>query len=49
MSLRFFADHCVPRLVIQTLQNTGHKVLRLKDYIPPDSPDLVVISRAQDL
>ena len=49
MSLKFFADHCVPHFVIQTLHNTGHKVLRLKDYIPPDSPDLVVISKAQEL
>jgi predicted nuclease of predicted toxin-antitoxin system len=49
MSLRFFADHCIPKLVIRTLQNAGHEVLRLKDYISPDSSDTVVISKAQAL
>jgi hypothetical protein len=30
MGLRFFADHCVPNLVIQTLLDAGHEVFRLK-------------------
>jgi len=29
MSLRFFADHCVSNLVIQSLRNEGHQVFRL--------------------
>ncbi|MBI4286411.1 MAG: DUF5615 family PIN-like protein [Chloroflexi bacterium] len=49
MSLRFFADHCVPSSAIQTLQKAGHEVIRLKDYIPTDSSDQLVIAKAQEL
>jgi len=49
MALRFFADHCVSTFVIETLREVGHEVLRLKDYIPVESPDSIVISRAQEL
>jgi len=49
MSLRFFADHCIPNFVIQTLQNAGHEVFRLQNHIPPDSSDILVISKAQEL
>ena len=48
MALRFFADHCVSNSIIETLRDAGHEVLRLKDHIPTDSPDSVVISKAQD-
>ena len=49
MSLRFFADHCVPSSVIQMLRDAGHEVLRMRDYIATDSPDQLVISKAQEL
>jgi predicted nuclease of predicted toxin-antitoxin system len=49
MSLRFFADQCISKYIIKELQNAGHEVLRLKDYISPDSSDQVVISKAQEL
>lgn len=49
MSLRFFADQCIPNSVIKMLQNGGHEVLRLRDYIPSDSPDIIVIRKAQEL
>ncbi len=49
MSLRFFADQCIPNSVIQWLQNAGYEVLWLRDYVPPDSPDGLVISKAQEL
>ena len=49
MSLRFLADHCVSNFIIQTLRDAGHKVFRLRDYIPADSPDLAVILKAQEL
>ena len=49
MNIRFFADHCVSNYVIQELHNAGHEVLRLKNHIPTDSPDSVVISKAQEL
>jgi hypothetical protein len=35
--------------VIQSLRNAGHEVLRLKDYLPIESSDLVVIAKAQEL
>ena len=49
MSLRFFADHCVPGSVIQMLQEAGHEVIGLRDHIPLDSSDRLVILKAQEL
>ncbi len=49
MSLRFFTDHCVPNSVIQVLRDAGHEVRILKEYIPRDSDDPVVIAKAQEL
>ena len=49
MKLRFFADQCVSNSIIDTLRDAGHEVLRLKDHIPIDSTDTVVISKAQNL
>jgi len=49
MALRFFADHCVSNLIIQSLATTGHEVLRLKDHLPVESPDSAVIAKSQDL
>ncbi len=49
MALKFFADQCVPNLVMGALRDAGHEVLRLREHIPPDSPDPVVIAAAQEL
>jgi predicted nuclease of predicted toxin-antitoxin system len=49
MGLRFFADHCIPNFIIQKLLDAGHEVLRLKDHIPIESPDPIVIAAAQRL
>ena len=49
MPLRFFADHCIANSVVQELQNAGHEVLRLKDHLPIESSDSVVITTAQKL
>jgi predicted nuclease of predicted toxin-antitoxin system len=49
MSLRFFADHCVPNSVVQTLRGAGHKVVVLREHVPPDSDDEAVIAKAQAL
>jgi predicted nuclease of predicted toxin-antitoxin system len=49
MSLRFFADHCIPEFVLQSLRKAGYEVFRLKEHIPADSSDPIVISKAQDL
>lgn len=49
MPLRFLTDHCVPNAVIQTLRTAGHEVLILKEHIPRDSDDPMVIAKAQEL
>jgi len=49
MNLQFFADHCISRSIIQSLKEEGYDVFLLKDHIPVDSPDEVVISKAQEL
>ena len=49
MSLRFFADHCVPNSIIKGLLNAGHEVIRLKDRIPIESSDQIVIATTQEL
>ena len=49
MRLQFLADHCVPTLVIENLHAAGHEVTRLRDWLPPESPDENVIAKAQEL
>lgn len=49
MGLRFFTDHCVPNAIRQALRDAGYEVLLLKDHIPIESSDAVVISKAQEL
>jgi len=49
MRLRFFTDHCVPNVVTEALRDAGYEVWRLRDCIPTDSPDSIVISKAQEL
>ena len=49
MGLRFFADHCISNSVIQSLRESGHEVFQLKDHLPMESPDQVVLSTAQKL
>jgi len=49
MGLKFFADHCIPNSIIQRLLDARHEVLRLKDYIPVESADPLVIATAQRL
>ncbi len=47
--MRFFADHCVSNSVVQTLLNAGHEVVRLRERLPVESEDSVVIQKAQEL
>jgi len=47
--LRFFADHCVSNYIIQALRDSDHEIFRLKDHIPADSADSIVISKTQEL
>jgi len=49
MSLRFFADHCISNFIVQMLRDAGYEVFRLRDYLPTDSADSAVISKAQEL
>lgn len=49
MGLRFFADHCVANSVGTVLASAGHEVLRLRDHLPTDAPDPIVIAKAQTL
>ena len=48
MALRFFADHCVSNHIIDCLREVGHELVRLKDYLPVESPDAIVIAKAQE-
>jgi len=49
MNLRFFVDQCISNYIIQSLKDAGHEVFRLRDYLPTNSPDQMVISKAQKL
>ena len=49
MARRFFADHCISNQVVNALRAAEHEVLRLKDHVPEESPDLAVIAKAQEL
>ena len=47
--MTFFTDHCVPRSVIRALRDAGHEVFILREHIPRDSEDTVVIAKAQEM
>lgn len=47
--MRLLLDHCVPNRVAKLLGDAGHEVIRLRECLPTDSPDPVVIRKADDL
>ncbi len=47
-NLRFFADHCVSNFIIEEFGNYGYEVLILREHIPQDSSDTIVILKAQE-
>ncbi len=49
MGLQFLADQCVPTAVVKDLHDAGYEVWCLKDHLPIESSDPVVISKAQEL
>jgi predicted nuclease of predicted toxin-antitoxin system len=49
MPLRFLTDHCISNSIIQTLRQANHEVLRLKDFLPTESSDAIVIAKAQEI
>jgi predicted nuclease of predicted toxin-antitoxin system len=42
-------DHCVPNLVAEKLAAASHDVVRLRDCLPTDSPDPIVLQKADEL
>jgi len=47
--MQFFADHCVPRSIGDTLEAEGHEVIRLSARVRIDAEDAVVIEEAQKI
>ena len=45
MALRFLADHCISNFIVQTLRDAKYEVFRLRDLLPVDSSDAVVIGK----
>jgi predicted nuclease of predicted toxin-antitoxin system len=49
MALRFLADHCISNTIIRTLRDAAYEVVRLKDVMPMESADAIVIAKAQEM
>ena len=49
MALRFLADHCISNFTVQVLRDAKHEVVRLREVLPVESADAVVIAKAQEL
>ena len=49
MALHFLADHCISNSIVRTLRDETHEVVRLKDVLPVESPDMAVIAKAQEI
>jgi len=47
--MQFFADHCVPRSIRDTLESEGHEVIRLSARLRVDAEDVAVIEEAQKI
>ena len=47
--MQFFADHCVPRSIGETLDSEGYEVIRLSDRLRADIEDSAVIEEAQKI
>ncbi|MEO6152846.1 MAG: DUF5615 family PIN-like protein [Croceibacterium sp.] len=45
-AIEFFADHCVTESVCNLLEARGHRVVRLAEKLPADSPDPLVAAHA---
>ena len=46
--IKLFADHCISTYIIDYLRELGFEVYRLRDHIPMNSADQIVISKAQE-
>jgi predicted nuclease of predicted toxin-antitoxin system len=47
--VKLFLDHCVPNRVATMLTAAGHEVIRLRECLPTDSPDSIVLQKADEL
>jgi len=47
--MQFFADHCVPRSIGDTLESEGHEVIRLSARLRVNAEDAAVIEEAQKI
>lgn len=43
------ADHCISNSIVRRLQEAAHEVVRLRDVLPMESADPVVIAKAQEI
>ena len=48
-SMMDLADHCISNLIVQTLRDAKYEVFRLRDLLPVDSSDAVVIAKTQEV
>jgi predicted nuclease of predicted toxin-antitoxin system len=49
MALRFLADHCISNFIVEILREANHEVLRLKDVLPVESSDALVIAKSKEI
>jgi len=49
MTLRFLADHCISNSIVRTLRDASCEVVWLRDVLPVESADTVVIAKVQEL
>ena len=47
--MKLLLDHCVPNRVAVLLATAGHELVRLRECLPTDASDPVVIGKAADL
>ncbi len=47
--MKFLLDHCVPNRVAVVLAAEGCEVVRLRECLPTDSPDPVVLLKATEI
>lgn len=44
--MTFFLDNDVPETIVPALLHLGHEVIRVRDVMPPDTPDEIVFGEA---
>lgn len=49
MALRFLAAHCISKFTVQTVRDAKHEVFRVRDLLPVESADALVVAKAQEI